>query len=121
LAERALAVRAGLGFIGKNHMLINPRLGPQLLLGEIITDLELDYDQPLTQSCSNCDACMKACPTGALSESGVDCRKCISYLTIEHKGDIPAELAPKIDNSLFGCDRCMLAAATEFPARRTTG
>ena len=110
LAERALAVRAGLGFIGKNHMLINPELGPHIFLGEIITDLKLPTDQPHTGQCKNCDKCIQACPTAALSaDAGFDARKCISYLTIEHKGPIPAALAEKIGDRLFGCDQCVLA------------
>ena len=123
LAERALAARAGLGFIGKNHMLINPKLGAQIFLGEIITDLKLQTDEPIKNDCSNCDECISACPTGALRADGqFDASKCISYLTtvrqahrpeqgrrIEHKGPIPADLAEKIGDRLFGCDECVLA------------
>ncbi|MHC4461099.1 MAG: tRNA epoxyqueuosine(34) reductase QueG [Planctomycetota bacterium] len=110
LAERALAARAGLGFIGKNHMLINPALGPQLLLGEIITTLKLKPDEPITPECSNCNKCIDACPTGALRADGkFDASKCISYLTIEYKGRVPADLAEKIGDRLFGCDECVLA------------
>ena len=110
LAERALAARAGLGFIGKNHMLINPEFGPQVLLGEIITDLKLQGDGPITNNCADCNKCIKNCPTGALRENGgFDANKCISYLTIEHKDRIPAELSAKIGNWLFGCDECVLA------------
>ena len=110
LAERALSVRAGLGFIGKNRMLINPELGPQILLGEIITNLKLEPDEPVTDNCSNCDKCIAACPTGALRNDGqFDASKCISYLTIEYKGQISSGLARKIDNWLFGCDECVLA------------
>ncbi len=110
LAERALAARAGLGFIGKNHMLINPRLGPQLLLGEIVTSLKLQTDEPIKADCSNCNKCLTACPTGALRPDGqFDANKCISYLTIEYKGGIPIDLAQKIGDHLFGCDECVLA------------
>jgi len=110
LAERALAARAGLGFIGKNRMLINPTLGPQLFLGEIITTLKLPVDQPIADTCSNCNNCIKACPTGALTPDGrFDANKCISYLTIEYKGRIPDDLAEKIGDRLFGCDECVLA------------
>jgi epoxyqueuosine reductase len=109
LAERALAARAGLGFIGKNHMLINPELGPQILLGEIITTLKLPTDKPITTECPNCKKCIDACPTGALGPDGrFDASKCISYLTIEHKDRISPELAEKIGNRLFGCDECIL-------------
>jgi epoxyqueuosine reductase len=117
LAERALAVRAGLGFIGENHMLINPELGPELFLGEIITDLELDIDEPVPGGCSGCSKCIEACPTGALSGDGqFDARKCISYLTIEHKGPIEEEAARSIGDRLFGCDRCVMACPYQVKA-----
>jgi len=110
LAERALAQRAGLGFIGKNRMLINPELGPHILLGEIITSLKLETDKPLENACSDCDKCINACPTKALSAEGsLDARKCISYLTIEYEGQISLDLARKMGNRLFGCDECILA------------
>ncbi|HUW18010.1 MAG TPA: tRNA epoxyqueuosine(34) reductase QueG [Sedimentisphaerales bacterium] len=112
LAERALAARAGLGFIGKNHMLINPELGPQIFLGEIITTLKLAADEPNKGICSGCNKCIEACPTGALRGDGqFDAGKCISYLTIEHKGEIPADLARKTGDRLFGCDECVLACS----------
>ena len=110
LAERGMAVRAGLGFIGKNHMLINPELGPQILLGEIVTSLKLPADKPIADSCRNCNKCIEACPTGALRSDGqLDANKCISYLTIEYKGRVPAELAERTGDRLFGCDECVLA------------
>jgi len=110
LAERALAARASLGFIGKNHMLINPTLGPQIFLGEIITTVKLQPDEPITANCSNCNKCIEACPTGALRADGqFDANKCVSYLTIEYKGQIPTDLADKIGDRLFGCDECVLA------------
>ena len=110
LAERSLAVRAGLGFIGKNHMLINPVFGPQVLLGQIVTDLELEHDKPIEENCGGCDECIKACPAGALGPDGrFDARRCISYLTIEYKGRIESQLAEKIGDRVFGCDECMLA------------
>jgi epoxyqueuosine reductase len=110
VAEKALAARAGLGFIGKNKLLINPLLGPQLLLGEIITTIELTPDNPIGADCRNCDKCIKNCPTGALRPDGLlDANKCISYLTIEHKSDRPLDLISKIGNRLFGCEECILA------------
>jgi epoxyqueuosine reductase len=110
LAERTLAARAGLGFIGKNRMLINPQLGPQLLLGEIVTSLKLPTDESINAGCSNCNKCLTACPTGALMPDGhFDANKCISYLTIEYKDEFSPDLAPKIGARLFGCDECVLA------------
>jgi len=110
LAERALAARAGLGFIGKNHILINPKLGPHILLSEIITNLKLKTDTPIKNNCSNCNKCIQACPTDALAPDGqLDANKCISYLTIEYKGQIQLDLAEKIGDWLFGCDECLLA------------
>ncbi|MHC4628428.1 MAG: tRNA epoxyqueuosine(34) reductase QueG, partial [Planctomycetota bacterium] len=89
LAERALAVRAGLGFIGRNHMLINPQLGCQIFLGEIVTSLRLLTDDPIAADCSDCSQCIDACPTGALRADGqFDASRCINYLTIEHRGPI---------------------------------
>ena len=118
IAERALAQRAGLGFVGKNHMLINPELGSQFLLGELITTLELEADEPFEQiPCGDCGRCLRACPTGALGFDGsFDARKCISYLTLEEPEDIPAEYKHKIGNRIFGCDECILACPHELNA-----
>ncbi|MHC4389046.1 MAG: tRNA epoxyqueuosine(34) reductase QueG [Planctomycetota bacterium] len=117
LAERALAARAGLGFIGKNHMLISPELGPQVFLGEIITDLELQTDRPIANNCSDCKRCVDACPTSALRADGqFDANRCISHLTIEYKGEIPEDLAKKISDRLFGCDECVLACPYQWKA-----
>lgn len=122
LAERSIAKRARLGFIGKNHCLIHPELGAQLLLGSVITTLELPADVPMEKDyCGSCNRCIEACPTGALGHNGeYDCRKCISYLTIEEKGDIPEIYHDKIGNRLFGCDNCLLACPyqTAAPARK---
>jgi epoxyqueuosine reductase len=110
LAEKALALRAGMGFIGKNRLLTNPKFGSFLLLGEIITNLPLESDKPLEGfSCGDCRKCIEACPTAALTAEGFDARICISYLTIEHKGRISSELKSKMNSHLFGCEKCLLA------------
>jgi len=107
LPERELARRAGVGWVGKHGCLIHPRLGSRFVLGEILTTLELAPTSPLSGSCGKCRRCLDACPTGALLASGVvDARRCLSYLTIEHKGPIPRELRTAVGTRLFGCDSC---------------
>ena len=107
LLERYWAWKAGLGWIGKNTNLIIPGKGSFFFLGEIVTTLELDYDSPQENRCGNCRRCLDACPTGALeSARHLNANKCISYLTIEHKEDIPSELASRLGNRLYGCDTC---------------
>jgi len=109
LAERALAMRAGLGFVGTSHMLIHPALGPQIFLGELVTTVELHPDKPSSGSCVGCDRCVRACPTGALGADGrFDANRCLSYQTIEHRGAIAPDLAERMGDRLFGCDQCVL-------------
>lgn len=109
LAERALAVKAGLGFIGASGMFIHPTLGPQLFLGELITTVKLSIDEPKAGVCISCGRCVRLCPTGALQADGsFDANKCISYLTIEHKDAIAPDLAAKIGDRVYGCDVCVL-------------
>ncbi len=109
ILERSHASVAGLGFTGKNTMLIHPRRGSFFFLGEILTDLEFDvYDTPHRATmCGNCTRCLNACPTDAFPQPYVlDARRCISYLTIEHKGAIDPDLRPLMGNWVFGCDVC---------------
>jgi epoxyqueuosine reductase len=106
--ERDHAAQAGIGWHGKNTMLIDGRLGTWFFLAEILTTLELPGDQPVQDRCGTCERCIKACPTGAITAPHrLDARRCISYLTIELKGSIPMELRPLIGDRIFGCDDCL--------------
>lgn len=105
--ERAWAKNAGLGWIGKNGMLINKKAGSFVFIAELIIDLELDFDTPIKEYCGNCTRCIDACPTNAIiADKKIDGSKCISYLTIELKGEIPSEFKAKFQNRVFGCDIC---------------
>jgi epoxyqueuosine reductase len=105
--ERVWANRGGLGWIGKNSLLINRQMGSFFFLAELIIDLELDCDGPVKDYCGTCTACMDACPTDAIpSPYTVDGSKCISYFTIELKDQIPSEMKGKFESWIFGCDVC---------------
>lgn len=106
--ERDWAKRSGVGWVGKNTMLINPKSGSYFFLAEIISDLELEIDHPIKDYCGTCTKCIDACPTDAISPEGyfMDGSKCISYLTIERKDTIPVKFEGKMENWMFGCDIC---------------
>ena len=107
ILERAWAARAGLGFVGKNGMVIVPGRGSFVLLGEVVTSIELEPDAPMAERCGTCTRCLDACPTGALVEPFVlDARRCVSYLTIELRGAMPVHLRDGVGDHLFGCDDC---------------
>ena len=108
--ERQLAQQAGMGWLGKNSLLLNNKAGSWFFLGELFTNLPLPIDPPFeTEHCGSCDRCMTACPTDAFVAEGVlDARRCISYLTIEHSGSIDPELRPLMGNRIYGCDDCQI-------------
>jgi epoxyqueuosine reductase len=104
--ERSWAKKAGLGWIGKHTLLINKKKGSYFFLAEILLDVELEYDLPISDFCGTCTKCIDACPTEAITPYNVDGSKCISYLTIELKENLPTEFKDKMENWMFGCDIC---------------
>lgn len=108
ILERDWARRSGLGWVGKHSLLLNPKKGSYFFLSEIICDLEIAPDHPIQDHCGTCTRCIDACPTDAISPEGyvLDGSKCISYLTIERKGEIPEEFKDVMANNMFGCDIC---------------
>ena len=107
--ERYWAARAGLGWIGKNGILVNPKLGTFTFIGTLITSLDLEPSGEMENRCGTCRKCIDACPTGAIIDKTIDARKCLSYQTIEKRGEVDNELIEVAGNTLYGCDRCQLA------------
>ena len=120
--ERYWAVKAGIGYIGRNRQLIIPGKGSNFFLGELFVDIELCYDTPCGRNlCGNCSRCIEACPGNALSDSGLDARKCLSYLTIEHRDELPENIGEKMGKCFYGCDRCQAVCPhNRFAAPNTT-
>lgn len=119
--EKPFAEKAGLGWIGKNSLLINKRQGSMFFLGELLTSLEFQQDKPVEDSCGKCKACLNICPTDAFPQPYVlDAKRCIAYLTIEYKGVIEASLRDKMGNRVFGCDDCQLVCPWNRYAQSTT-
>lgn len=118
--EKALAEKAGLGWIGKHSNLLNRQAGSWFFLGELYVDVPLPVDPPADNHCGTCQACIEICPTGAIiAPYKVDARLCISYLTIELRGSIPVELRPLLGNRIYGCDDCQLVCPWNRFARHT--
>ena len=108
--ERHWAVQSGIGWIGNNRQVIIPHKGSYFFLGELLIDAELEYDTPFTEKhCGKCRKCIENCPTGALTDDGFDARKCLSYLTIEYRGELPENIDKKMGNNFYGCDCCLKA------------
>lgn len=116
LLERTLAARAGVGWIGKNTMLLDEEHGPWLMLAEVLVNVAFPADPPVIDRCGTCTACVEACPTDALDDARtLDANRCLSYWTIEHRGAVPERWARAADHRVFGCDDCLTACP--FPAR----
>lgn len=139
ILERYWAVKAGLGWVGKNHQLIIPCAGSMFFLGELFLPIELEYDKPMESHCGNCNKCIEACPTGCLNPDAISsetertsgqqgiitpqrtfaAEKCLSYQTIENRGDIPDEFAKAMGDTIYGCDRCQQVCPWNRFARPT--
>jgi epoxyqueuosine reductase len=119
LVDRAAATRAGLGWVGKNTMVLTPGHGPWMLLGSVVTDMKLKTTQPMIRDCGTCDACIPACPTGAISRDGLDARRCLSTW-LQTPGSIPRWIRPHIGRRIYGCDDCLTSCPPGQPALAKT-
>jgi epoxyqueuosine reductase len=115
LVDRSAAARAGVGWLGKSSMLLAPGQGPWLLLGSVVTDAELEPTAPMRRGCGTCVACIPACPTGAITPSGLDARRCISTW-LQAPGAIPLWIRPLIERRIYGCDDCLTSCPPGNPA-----
>ena len=121
LFERYFAQKSGLGFIGRNRCLISPKFGSFVFIGELVVNFESDYDAPLDQTCLGCNACIKACPTKAMTFEGINASKCISYQTIEKKDGIDEDVRAAKDNRIYGCDACQDCCPHNFSVPKKEG
>ena len=120
LLERFWAQQAGIGWIGRNRQLIIPKAGSFFFLGELLIDAELEYDTPFEKNfCGKCNACINNCPTGALSDNGFDARKCLSYLTIEYRGELPQDIGEKWAVAFMAATDALPPALTTFSQKQT--
>jgi epoxyqueuosine reductase len=115
LVDRAAAARAGVGWLGRSTMLLTPGHGPWLLIGSVVTSAELDESSAMSRTCGTCTACMPACPTGAITDDGLDARLCISTW-LQAPGAIPLWIRPLIERRIYGCDDCLTSCPPGFPA-----
>jgi epoxyqueuosine reductase len=121
LMEKAIAVRAGIGWRGKNSLVITPEFGSWIFLGEILLDIELDFDTPVKEQCGKCEKCIEACPAQAIVEPYIlDATKCTSYWTIEISEEIPPETLKKFNNWIYGCDICQVVCPWNRFSKPTT-
>ena len=116
LVDRAVAARAGVGWLGKSTMLLAPGHGPWLVLGSVITDLDLATTEPMRRTCGTCVACIPACPTGAITAHGLDARRCISTW-LQSSGPIPRWIRPLVERRIYGCDDCLTSCPPGWPAQ----
>jgi epoxyqueuosine reductase len=120
LVDRAAAVRAGVGWWGRSTMVLAPGAGPWLLLGSVATDAPLPVDEPMLRNCGRCDACLPACPTGALTDGVLDARLCLAHV-LQSPGGIPTDLRSAVGDRAYGCDDCLEACPPGQPATRRDG